>query len=643
MCGIAGFFTRTPSWSPHELESIGASMAATLKHRGPDDHGVWCDEACRLVLAHRRLSIIDLSPSGHQPMTSANGRFVMVFNGEIFNHAELRSRLAHRNLSFRGHSDTEVLLEAIACWGFEQALQQAIGMFACAVWDRQEQRLLLARDRLGIKPLYYGCSGNVFLFASELKALRVHPAFRAEIDRDALAAFVRYNYVPSPATIYRGIHKLTPGTVLNLAADSDPATAEPKSFWRLQDIVAAGQRAPLQVAPHEAVEHLDGLLRNAVRLRMEADVPLGAFLSGGIDSSTVVALMQTQSASPVRTFTIGFSEPAYDEAAYARAVAEHLGTEHVECYVSPADAREVIPQLPAIYDEPFADSSQIPTILLSRITRQHVTVSLSGDGGDELFGGYPRYAFARSYWRKFGWLPWPARRAVARGLRAATGHRLSGRLPCKLRTLATLLQQRTPLEMYTLLNSHWRDPAEVVIGTSWPASHCCPRELPALPDLMDAMMYQDTMNYLPDDILTKVDRASMSVGLEARVPLLDHRVVEFAWSLPLRLKIRDGQPKWILRQVLERYVPRRLIERPKIGFGVPIDSWLRGPLRDWAEDLLAERRLQQDGFFHPAPIREKWAAHLSGQTDWHYLLWDILMFQAWWAEHRQATAACTAG
>jgi asparagine synthase (glutamine-hydrolysing) len=563
-------------------------------------------------------------------MTSSNGRFVITFNGEIYNHGELRSALLESRIPFRGHSDTEVLLEAIAAWGLRATLPLCIGMFAFAVWDGDRRQLTLARDRLGIKPLYHGWIGDLFLFGSELKALRAHPAFRGDIDRDALAAYVQHSYVPAPLSIFQGVAKLPPGSTLTVTSDSDRATVRPAPYWSLSEGVESGLRTPFQGTPDEAVEELDRHLHESIRLRREADVPLGAFLSGGVDSTAVVALMQAQSSTPVRTFTIGFHEAAYNEAPYARAVAERLGTEHVECYVTAEEAREVIPHLPTIYDEPFADSSQIPTLMVARITREHVKVSLSGDGGDELFCGYDRYAFVARQWRRFGWLPRSLRQALAGSLQTLTPRASGGRLARKMRTLADILDQATARHLYTRLHTHWKNPAQLVIGGQLPPTIFYePEKWPADAHLLDAMMYVDAVTYLPDDILAKVDRASMAVGLEARVPLLDHRVVAFAWSLPLSFKVREGQTKWLLRRLLDRYVPRTLVERPKVGFGVPIDSWLRGPLREWAEDLLAERKLRDDGFFRPEPIREKWNVHLSGRQSWHYYLWDVLMFQAW--------------
>jgi asparagine synthase (glutamine-hydrolysing) len=538
-----------------------------------------------------------------------------------------------------------VLLAAIEHWGLPSAIQRFVGMFAFALWDREERVLHLVRDRLGIKPLYYGWQGGDFLFGSELKAMAAHPAFRAEIDRDALALYMRHGYVPAPYAIYRGIHKLPPGTILTLRAQGDVA-ATPQPFWSAREVAEAGLANPFTGSESEAIAGLDALLRDSIALRMIADVPLGAFLSGGIDSSTVVALMQAQSDRPVKTFTIGFLEAGYDEAAHAAAVARHLGSDHTALYVTPEEARTVIPRLPMMFDEPFADSSQIPTFLVSQLARRHVTVSLSGDGGDELFGGYNRYFWGRSIWRRVGWAPPRARALGSRALIALSPDgwdrqfaRFDPLLPDglrqrtpgdKLHKLAAVLAAENPEELYQGLVSLWSQTADVVVGAREPLTAITDRSRwAALPDFTQRMMFLDLISYLPDDILTKVDRASMAVSLEARVPLIDHRVVAFAASVPLSMKIRDGQGKWLLRQVLDQYVPRELIERPKMGFGVPIDVWLRGPLRDWAEALLDERRLRAEGFFHPAPIRKRWQEHLSGARNWQYPLWNVLQFQAW--------------
>lgn len=647
MCGFAGFLghgsIQSCDW-PALLEKMGCAIA----HRGPDDAGFWTDANAGIGLVHRRLSIVDLSPAGHQPMMSTSGRYVIAFNGEIYNHKDLRTELANVGLvstavrDWRGHSDTETLLACFDAWGIERTLQQCVGMFAFAVWDKQTRELLLARDRLGEKPLYYGVQNGVLLFGSELKALKAHPSFVGEIDRVAIALQMRHNYVPAPYSIYQGIRKLPAGSVLRLQAGVAPG--DPTPYWSLCEAIASTRNQPFTGSDTDAVSALEKRLLKAVALQMQADVPLGAFLSGGVDSSTIVALMQAQSARPVKTFTIGFDEAGYNEAVHAKAVARHLGTEHTEMYVAPQQAMEVIPRLATLYDEPFSDSSQIPTFLVSQMARQHVTVSLSSDGGDELFGGYSRYRRAAGIWRKLLLLPGFSGAGLAgaiRSLPVAVWNRLAApilpMMPVRTRNVgdkahkfAALLEQNDRSSFYRGFLSHWANPSEIVLHGDEPPDYFNSGESAAgISDFFETMMLTDTLNYLPDDILVKVDRAAMGVSLETRLPLLDHRVVEFAWQLPLHMKVRNEQGKWILRQVLDKYVPRELIERPKMGFGVPIDSWLRGPLRDWAESLLSEDRLRREGFFNPMPIREKLAEHMSGQRNWQYLLWDVLMFQAW--------------
>ena len=606
-------------------EQIGR-MADTLVHRGPDDSGTWIDAECGLAFGFRRLAILDLTPAGHQPMHSASGRYVIVFNGEVYNFSELRKELEALGGKFHGGSDTEVMLAAIEAWGIEAAVKRFVGMFAFALWDRKERSLSLARDRLGKKPLYYGWAGQTFLFGSELKALRAHRDCGKEVDRGALSLFLRHGFVPAPHSIYKGIRQLSPACIVRIASPASPA-ASPQPYWSLREVAERGAREPFAGSDAEATDRLDALLHDAVRLRMIADVPLGAFLSGGVDSSTVVALMQAQSSRPVKTFSIGFDENGYDEAQHAKAVAGHLGTEHTELYVTAAHAQTVIPRLPEIYDEPFADMSQIPTFLVSELARRSVTVSLSGDGGDELFAGYHRYAGNERIWRKLCRLPRALRRLIGCGMKVAGTGTRSGRYLLRRSDIFLL---KTSEEFYLRNISHWRSPSDVVIdGFEPPTVFTDSSRLPAGTGFTERMQFIDSMSYLPDDIFTKVDRASMAVSLEARVPLIDHRVVEFGWTLPRRFKVRGSQTKWLLREVLHRYVPRAMVERPKMGFSVPIGEWIRGPLRDWAEALLDERRLRDEGYFRPGPIREKWSEHLAGTGNWEYYLWNVLMFQAW--------------
>ena len=651
MCGISGFLDASCRLGKYELQAQAAAMVNTLHYRGPDDSGTWADAEAGIVLAHRRLAILDLSQGGHQPMLSVCGRYVITFNGEIYNFKSLRGELIGLGYEFRGRSDTEVMLACISQWGLVSAVKRFNGMFAFALWDRGGRQLHLVRDRFGEKPLYYGWMGKTFLFGSELKALRAHPHCEAEINRDGLTLFLRHNYVPAPYSIYKGISKVLPGTIATISPNAIGCSPLFTRYWSVQGSAQQGVAETFAGSEIEAVACLDELFRDAVKLRMEADVPLGAFLSGGIDSSTIVSLMQAQSSKPVQTFTIGFNEDGYNEAHSAKAVACHLGTAHTELYVRPEEAMAVIPRLPTLYDEPFADSSQIPTFLISELARRDVTVSLSGDGGDELFAGYDRYFWSLRIWQKMRGMSRRSRVLAAKGLRMLSRdtwesivqslapilpERIIRRSPgVKVHRLAELLMTECSEELYLSLVSHWKTPASLISGASEPPTVLTDRAQWAdVPDFLHRMMSFDMMSYLPDDILVKIDRASMGVSLETRVPFLDHRLAEFAWRLPLSMKIRDGQGKWLLRQILYRYVPKALVERPKKGFRIPLDSWLRGPLREWAESLLDEKRLRDQGFFDPHPIREMWAEHLSSRHNWEYHLWDVLMFQAWLENNR---------
>ncbi|QKD05216.1 asparagine synthase (glutamine-hydrolyzing) [Mesorhizobium loti] len=656
MCGIVGIVGGAAATSSGSLTV--RRMADRIRHRGPDGDGVWTDAEAGIAFSQRRLAIIDLSSAGAQPMISHSGRYVIVFNGEIYNHVEMRAHLdrqfgAH---AWRGHSDTEVFLATIEELGTKTALELAVGMFAFGVWDRRERTLVLGRDRLGEKPLYYGRVGKTFAFASELKAFQPLPDWRPEIDRNALALMMRHNYIPAPYSIYQGIRKLRPGHFLVL---SDPMH-EPRveNYWSASDVAEQGRRDPFQGSPEEAVDEVERHLRRSLEGQMIADVPLGAFLSGGIDSSAVVAVMQSISARPVRTFTIGFNEAGYNEADHAKQVARHLRTDHTELYVSQRDALDVVPQLPGIYCEPFSDSSQIPTFLVSKMARGSVTVALSGDGGDELFSGYTRYALADAFWNKLSRIPVGLRRAsaslatlpspelynnLAGGIMPLLPRRLRReRVGDKIHKAASVFSLASMDDVYRRLCSHW-EPTQIIPGAVEPPTMLTGLEaLPDLPGNVERMMYLDIMSYLPDDILVKVDRAAMAVSLETRVPLLDHRLVGFALSLPLSILRAGGQTKWPLRQLLYRHVPKALVERPKMGFGVPIDAWLRGALREWAEALLDERRLREDGFFQPKAIRHAWSEHLSGHRNNQYLLWDVLMFQSWRETTQGASTAVAA-
>jgi len=654
MCGISGFIETYASTLPSEAQMILQKMGSAIYYRGPDDTGLWFDEDANVGFVHRRLSILDLSASGHQPMHSHCKRYVLVFNGEIYNHLQLRLELLNTTLQseWHGHSDTETLLSAFATWGVKVTLQRAVGMFAFALWDKVERRLTLGRDRLGEKPLYYGWLGNgsdiTFVFGSELKALRAHPKFDNPINRGALALYLQHCSVPAPHSIYENIFKLQPGYLLTLQLDD---LAEKRivheQYWSLQEVVRQGIADPL-LDEQDAIARLDSALREAVSLQAVADVPLGAFLSGGVDSSAIVAVMQAQSDRPVQTFTVGFDEAGFDESPYAAAVAKHLGTDHHEIRVTSNHARSVISLLPQMYDEPFADSSQIPTYLVCQAARESVTVALSGDAGDELFGGYNRYFWGKRIWNRISWLPPAFRQALGSGIQGLSteswdglgklfpgNHRIA-RLGDKAYKLAHRMKTVSSLDdLYRSLVTEWPKDIDLVKGARSLQTQLDNSALVAgLTDAEHRMMLWDSLTYLPDDILTKVDRAAMAVSLETRIPFLDFRVVELAWRCPLEMKIKDGQGKHLLRQVLYKYVPKELIERPKAGFAIPVGQWLRGPLRDWAEALLDENRLVAEGYFFPAPIRRIWSQHLSKTHDWTTRLWAVLMFRAWLEENQ---------
>ena len=624
MCGIAGFWGRTDGVEPAEA---ARRMSDALRHRGPDDSGVWVDREAGIAFGHRRLSILDLSPEGRQPMVSPTGRYVICYNGEIYNWAELRQSLDADTAvapKFRGHSDTEILLHALERWGLEEALRRSVGMFAFALWDREERTLHLARDRMGEKPLYYGWSGQVFLFASELKALRAHPGWQGEIDRQSLDMLLRYDFIPAPWSIFSGIFKILPGMILSLKPSRETTTRQ-RAFWSAREVFEAGARDPFRGSAAEAQAELEALLRRSVAQQMVADVPLGALLSGGYDSSLIVALMQSQSARPVRTFTISFPDPRMDESMHARRVAEHLGTAHTQLRVDDREALAVVPRLASIYDEPFGDSSQIPTFLVMQLARRDVTVCLSGDGGDELFGGYGRYISGGMAVARMRRLPGAMRGFVAGFATSALeawepsanggGSNLAWeRIRYRLWNVVSRLGTASDEAMYHAASSRWKEPVSPVSGIDQGVRPLVdPDRWARLPGLVPTMMYQDAVGYLPDDILVKVDRASMAVSLESRAPYLDHRVVEFAARLPLTFKIRGGESKWLSRQLLYRYVPAPLVDRPKKGFGAPIAEWLRGGFRDWAESLLSEERIRSGGFFRAATVRRIWLPASQGQ------------------------------
>ena len=644
MCGISGFITKN-SFLADEVSFL-RKMTDTLYHRGPDDFGVWHDEQNGVGLGQRRLSIIDLSPLGHQPMHSACGRYVIVFNGEIYNYRELKISLETKGHQFVGHSDTEVMLALVTEHGIEKALSMMSGMFAFALWDKAEKILHLARDRIGEKPLYYGLVNDTFVFGSELKALRAYPNFQNEIDKNSVSLLLQYGYIPAPKTIHKNIHKLTPGTYLTIPADNITNFSSPKIYWSAVACARDGLKNPLNLNDDQAIQHLDNLLHHTIKNCMVSDVPIGAFLSGGIDSSVVAALMQANSDRPIKTFTIGFNEAGYNEAVYADAVAKHLKTDHTELYVDAAHALSLIPRLSSIYDEPFADSSAIPTFLVSQLTKQHVTVCLSGDGGDEVFGGYNRYLLGKNLWKKISLFPYPMRLAIKKMLLSVSPAKWDKVLAIlrkpligdKIHKLGSALAIKSPELLYQRLVSQWPNAAIAMKGfdvSQNPDEVLLDKQQEM--DFIENMMMTDTITYLPDDIMVKVDRAGMAVSLESRAPYLDHQLIEFMWRLPLHMKIRNGETKWLLRRVLEKHVPKHLFDRPKMGFGVPIDSWLRGPLKNWAGDLLNQSTLEQQGFFNTTPILEKWNQHLSGNYNWQYQLWPVLMFQSWYENNKYAS------
>lgn len=625
MCGIVGFLQSEVFTSSENTKECLQSMTDSIIYRGPDSEGHWYDLDDQIALGHRRLAILDLSESGHQPMLSDDDRYVMVFNGEIYNHLEIRQEIENSipTIIWKGHSDTETLLKAIQVFGWEETLQKLVGMFAIALWDQQQKELTLARDRMGEKPLYWGWSGETVLFGSELKALKAHPAFNTEIDRDALALLLRYNYIPSPYSIYYGIEKLLPGHFVKIKIGQTREEVSPLSYWSLKENVEKEVSAPFIGSDDETIDLLEHTIKQSLLGQMAADVPLGAFLSGGVDSSTIVALMQAESKKPIKTFAIGFDEPGYNEAEYAKAVAEHLGTEHTEFYVTAKEALEVVPLLSSIFCEPFADSSQIPTYLVSKMAKQHVTVALSGDAGDELFGGYNTYQLLPKIWKIVSPLPTPVRKLAFKLLSGLP-------MPEKLLKLVEVLPVNNRAEFYNLVISHWKNAEQLVIGAKKvPTALTDKSQWSNVDSFEEWMMSIDAQQYMVDDILVKVDRAAMANSLEVRVPMLDHRLVELAWQLPLNMKIRDKSGKWILREVLYKYVPKELIERPKKGFSIPLAQWLRGPLREWAEPLIAEKRIIEEGYFYPDKIRQAWQEHLEGHKDNSSKLWSVLMFQSW--------------
>ncbi len=646
MCGINGFYSKSSSGFNDVIEK----MNSEISHRGPDNNGIWKDSDAGIFFGHQRLSILDLSSAGSQPMHSSSGRYIITYNGEVYNHIEVRKELEKLNnkIVWQGNSDTETLLEAIDYWGIEVSLQKINGMFAFGVWDKKARCLILARDRMGEKPLYYGWQGRgnrrAFLFGSELKALKVHPDFIGEINRSAISLQLENNYIPAPYSIYKDIYKLLPGHYLTLKADDfiNYLLPSSKAYWSLTESAIYGNDNPLMYEKETIQKYLEKYLRSSVKKQMISDVPLGAFLSGGIDSSIIVSMMQSQSSNPVKTFTIGFSENNFSEAPYAKKVAMHLGTDHTELYVSPKETMEVIPNLPNIYDEPFSDPSQIPTYLVSKLAKKYVKVALSGDGGDELFCGYKRYVMSKKFWNILKYMPIPLRRILSSGIGLVSPQdwtKISNLVPSlhqyenfgdKIYKGKNLLDAESINDLYSKLNSHWQNTTGLVINTTKPVTLMTKYEenFRGL-DSQQQMMALDSITYLPDDILVKVDRAAMASSLETRVPFLDHELIEYIWKIPQSLKIKNARGKLILKKILNQYIPSELTERPKMGFGIPIETWLRGPLRDWAENLLNEKRLTHEGYFHTKIVRDKWEEHLSGKRNWKSELWGVLMFQSW--------------
>ncbi|WP_371363036.1 Asparagine synthetase [glutamine-hydrolyzing] 1 [Sporomusa rhizae] len=642
MCGIAGFIDCGHRIDNNDLSSIIQSMNDKLLHRGPDTSGYWIDREIGLALGHRRLSIIDLSPEGNQPMKSSSGRYIIVFNGEIYNYQDLRKELEVLGHQFNGNSDTEIMLSSIEQWGIEKAIKSFTGMFAFALWDRAERILYLGRDRLGEKPLYYCIMGQTVMFASELKSLKCHPHFKPEIDKDVLALYFRHNYIPSPYSIYTGVYKLNPGSILSFKPESQAYFNSPQVYWSTKSIIDSDMNKWKNFTENELIDELENLLTKAVQGQMVADVPVGAFLSGGIDSTTIVAIMQAVSSRPVKTFSIGFHEDSYNEANHAKEIANYLSTDHTELYITHEDIIDVIPRIPRIYDEPFSDPSQLPTFLVAQLARKHVTVCLSGDGGDELFGGYSRYMTAQKIWGKVGWIPCNVRKVFRSALLAGSGlvypsscvpisNALRKISPSRIGTIAELLASENPEALYRGLISHIKRPNMMFVNKVQEPETVFSNPTTWIKEdsFLTKMMYFDLNTYLPDDILVKVDRACMANSLESRIPLLDRNVVEFACKLPVSLKVRDEQGKWILRQVLYKYVPERLVNRPKKGFGIPIGMWLKGPLREWAEYLLDNKRIAEDGLFDVDFLSKVWQEHKTGKDDWSRLLWVVLMYQAW--------------